>query len=51
MINRQQALPLGQQCRILALSRASLDYTAVAVSQRYLPMKKPVDLVHPDDPE
>ncbi len=46
MINREHALPLSQQCRLLNLSRSSVYYEAVAVSARDLELMRLIDEIH-----
>ena len=46
MINRQDELPLTCQSQILELSRSSLYYRAVGVSERDLEMMRIIDEVH-----
>jgi putative transposase len=46
MIDRQHELPLTRQSKILELSRSSLYYRAVAVSERDLQMMRIIDEVH-----
>ena len=46
MIDRQHELPLTRQSQILELSRSSLYYRAVGVSERELEMMKIIDEVH-----
>lgn len=46
MIDRQHELPLTRQSQILEMSRSSLYYRAVAVSERDLQMMRIIDEVH-----
>ena len=46
MINRQHELPLTRQSKILQLSRSSVYYRAVGVSERDLEMMRIIDEVH-----
>jgi putative transposase len=46
MINRQHELPLTRQSQILKLSRSSVYYRAVGVSERDLEMMRIIDEVH-----
>ena len=46
MIDRQHELPLTRQSQILELSRSSLYYRAIAVSERDLQMMRIIDEVH-----
>ena len=46
MINREHALPLNQQCRLLNLSRPSIYYKATAVSARDLELMRLIDEIH-----
>lgn len=46
MINREHALPLSRQCRLLNLSRSSIYYKAAAVSARDLELMRLIDEMH-----
>lgn len=46
MIDRDHLLPLTRQCEILELSRASLYYEAVPVSERDLELMRLIDEIH-----
>lgn len=46
MINREHALPLNGQCRLLNLSRSSLYYEAIACSTRDLELMRLIDEIH-----
>jgi len=46
MINREHALPLSQQCRLLNLSRSSIYYKAVTSSVRDLELMRLIDEIH-----
>ena len=50
MINRQHELSLARQSQILELSRSSMYYKAVAVSERDLEMMRIIDKVHLEYP-
>lgn len=50
MIDRQHELPLTRQSQILDLSRSSLYYRLVGVSERALEMMKIIDEVHLEHP-
>ena len=46
MIDKESALPLTRQSRILELSRSSLYYQAVPVSDRDLELMRRIDEIH-----
>ena len=46
MIDRTHALPLVQQCRILAISRSSTDYQPSPVSPDTLARMRRIDALH-----
>lgn len=46
MINREHALPLSQQCRLLNISRSSIYYKAVSSSARDLELMRLIDEIH-----
>ena len=46
MINKKYALPLTRQCKILDLSRSSLYYQPVEVSEYNLNMMSLIDEIH-----
>jgi len=50
MINREHALPLTTQCRILNLSRSGIYYTPVPVSDRDRQLMELIDRIHLEEP-
>ena len=46
MIDRQHRLPVGQQCRILELSRSSVYYVPQPVSAADLALMRQIDELH-----
>ena len=46
MIDRQHELPLTRQSEILDLSRSSLNYQAVLVSEQDLKLMRLIDEIH-----
>jgi putative transposase len=50
MIDRQHELPLTRQSEILELSRSSIYYQAVAVSERDLKLMRLIDEIHMKHP-
>ena len=50
MIDRDHALPLAHQAQLLELSRSSLYYIPVPISQADLDLMREIDVLHTDYP-
>ena len=48
MIDRDHALPLAHQAQMLELSRSSLYYVPVPISQADLDLMREIDVLHTD---
>ena len=50
MIDKEHQLPITKQCKVLELSRASIYYTPVLVSDKDRELMRLIDEIHLEDP-